>query len=120
MKIMAKNSSAILRETPHAPTTGNNHDNRSTQQNPSRQQSPSTQQKIEALAEMICAAGDQSTAALFVLMATIQHSNDPAAVANILKHFSFTRCGELNLYGMVDAQIATIESELLANSAALN
>ena len=27
---------------------------------------------------------------------------------------TFTRCGEANLYGMVDAQIATIEGELLA------
>ena len=100
---MSNNSSATLRETPHAPTLDNNHDN------------PSTQQKSETLAEMICAAGDQSAAALFVLMATIQHSDDPAALAHSLKHFSFTRCGELNLYGMVDAQIALIETELLAS-----
>jgi hypothetical protein len=103
MKIMSKNGSAILRETPHAPTLENNHDD------------ASTRQKLEALAEMICAAGDQSAAALFVLMATIQHSSEPAALAHSLKHFSFTRCGELNLYGMVDAQIALIESELLAS-----
>jgi hypothetical protein len=113
MKIMAKNSSASLGERPHVPTPDNNHYDTSTQH-------LSTQQKVEALAEMICGAGDQSAAALFVLMATIQHSTDPAAVANSLKHFSFTRCGELNLYGMVDAQIATIESELFASSTPLN
>ena len=28
------------------------------------------------------------------------------------KHFAFTRCGELNVYGIVDAQIAAIEGEL--------
>jgi hypothetical protein len=78
MKIMAKNSSASLRQTPHVPTLDNNHNNPSTQ-HPSMQ-SLSTQQKIEALAEMICAAGDQSAAALFVLMATIQQSSDPMAL----------------------------------------
>ena len=36
--------------------------------------------------------------------------------ANTAKHFAFTRCGELNLYGMVDAQIAVLESELLADN----
>ena len=103
---MSHNSSATLREIPHAPKLENNHDNPSTRD-------LSTRQKSEALAEMICAAGDQSAAALFVLMATIQDSSEPAALAHSLKHFSFTRCGELNLYGMVDAQIALIESELL-------
>jgi hypothetical protein len=29
-----------------------------------------------------------------------------------------TRCGELNCYGMVDAQIASIESELLSSTIA--
>jgi hypothetical protein len=28
------------------------------------------------------------------------------------KHVAFGRCGELNLFGIVDAQIAAIESEL--------
>lgn len=71
--------------------------------------------KIEALAEIICGAGNQSAAALFVLMGTLQNSTDPKALANAAKHFAFTRCGELNVYGMVDAQIAVVKDELLDN-----
>ncbi len=78
------------------------------------QQTPRT---IEALAEIICRTGDESAAALFVLMGTLQNSEDPTVVANTVKHFAFTRCGELNVYGMVDAQIAVIKSELLTNTA---
>ena len=72
-------------------------------------------EKIEALAELICGGGDQSAAALFVLMGMLQNSTDPKALANTAKHFAFTRCGELNVFGMVDAQIAMLEGELLAN-----
>jgi hypothetical protein len=68
--------------------------------------------KIEALAEIICGAGNKSAAALFVLMGTLQNSNEPEALANTVKHFAFTRCGELNVFGMVDAQIAVVESQL--------
>ena len=50
---------------------------------------------------------------MFVLMGTLQNSADPEAVANTAKHFAFTRCGELNLFGMVDAQIAAVEGKLL-------
>jgi len=46
----------------------------------------SSRRKIEALAEIICGAGDQSAAALFVLMGTMQISNEPAALANTVKH----------------------------------
>jgi len=70
--------------------------------------------KIEALAEIICSAGDESAGALFVLMGLLQNSTDPKVLANTIKHFAFTRCGELNLFGMVDAQIAAVESELLS------
>jgi len=75
----------------------------------------SGRRKVEALAEIICGAGDQSAVALFVLMGTMQNSNDPEALANTVKHFAFTRCGELNVFGMVDAQIAIVEGELLAH-----
>ena len=75
----------------------------------------SGREKIEALAEIICGAGDRSAAALFALMGTMQNSTDPAALANMVKHFAFTRCGELNVFGMVDAQIAVVASELLAH-----
>ena len=51
---------------------------------------------------------------LLVLMATIENSSHPKALANAAKHLAFTRCGELNLYGVIEAQIATIENELLA------
>ena len=73
----------------------------------------SSEEKIAALAEMICRAGDEPSAALLVLMATLENSTHSKALANTAKHVVFTRCGELNLYGIVDAQIAVIEGELL-------
>jgi len=79
----------------------------------------SNEEKIEALMEMICRAGDEPgtrAAALLVLMATVENSSHPKALANTAKHLAFTRCGELNLYGMVDAQIALAEAELLAGN----
>ena len=75
-------------------------------------------EKLEQLAEMIFQAGDQPetrAAALLVLMSTLENSENPRVLANHLKHLAFTRCGELNCYGMVDAQIAAIETELLNN-----
>jgi hypothetical protein len=71
--------------------------------------------KIEALAELICRAGDEpetKSAALLILMAALEDATDPKALANSAKHFAFTRCGELNVYGMVDDQIAALEAEL--------
>ena len=75
---------------------------------------PTSEEKIEALAEIICRAGDESSAALLVLLATLENAPHPKALANAAKHFALTRCSALNLYGMVDAQIAALESELLA------
>ena len=72
----------------------------------------STREKIEALTMIICGAGDEPAAALFVLMGTLQNSTEPEALANTAKHFAFTHCGERNLYGMVDAQLAVVEGEL--------
>jgi hypothetical protein len=69
------------------------------------------------LAEMICRAGDEpatKSAALVVLMASLEHAPHPRALANMAKHLAFTRCGELNCCGMVDAQIAVLEGELLS------
>jgi hypothetical protein len=74
----------------------------------------SYEEKIEALAELICCAGDQSAAALFVLMGTLENSVHAKALANTVKHFAFARCAESNLYGIVDAQLALVESELLS------
>ena len=73
----------------------------------------STDDKIKALAEIICRAGHEPAAALFVLMGTLENSTDPETFANTAKHFAFTRCAELNLYGIVDAQIAVLERDLL-------
>jgi len=81
----------------------------------------SDEDKLERLAEMISQAGDQAesrAAALLVLMSTLENSTQPKVLANYVKHFAFTRCGELNCYGMVDTQIAAIESELLASTIA--
>ena len=72
-------------------------------------------EKIKALAEIICGASDQSAAALFVLMGRLQNSTDPKAHANTAKHLAFTRCGEFNFRGMVDAQLAIVEDELLTD-----
>jgi len=69
----------------------------------------STRQTIEALVEIICGAGDEPAAALFVLMGTLQNSTEPEALANAAKHVAFTQCGERNVYGMVDAQLAVVE-----------
>ncbi len=74
----------------------------------------SRQEKIEALAEIICRANDQSAAALVVLMRTLEKSTHAKLLANKAKLFAFTHCAESNLLGMVDTQIAVIEGELLA------
>ena len=76
----------------------------------------STGEKLERLAAMIWQAGSQPetrSAALLVLMSTLENSTEPKVLANHVKHIAFTRCGELNCFGMVDAQIAAIETELL-------
>lgn len=74
----------------------------------------SSEEKIEALTELICRAGDEPSAALLVLVALLENSGHPKALANTAKHFAFTRCGESNLHGMVDAQIASLEGKLFA------
>ena len=75
-----------------------------------------SREKIEALAEIICAGGDESAAALLVLMGKLQNATEPKVLAHTVKHFAFTRCGELNVNGMVDAQIEVVESELFAGN----
>ena len=82
---------------------------------PDANEDDSNKERVEALAEIICRTSD-AAAALFVLMGTLEHSRDPKLLANTAKHFAFTRCGESNLFGMVDAQLAVVESELLATN----
>ena len=77
----------------------------------------SSEDKVEALTDLICSAGEQSAAALLVLMATLENATDPNALANAAKHLAFTRCGELNVDSMVEAQIARFEHKLLEDHA---
>jgi hypothetical protein len=77
----------------------------------------SSGEKVEALVEMICRAGNEpetKSAAMLVLMATLENSTHPKAVANTAKHLALTRCDELNLYGIVETQVAIVERELFA------
>jgi len=74
----------------------------------------SNREKIEALAEMICNGGEEASAALFVLMGALQNSTEPKALAHVVKYFAFTRCGELNVFGMVDSHMAVLEREWFA------
>jgi hypothetical protein len=76
----------------------------------------SSEEKLEALTDLICRAGEEPSAVLLVLLSTLENSTHPKALANTAKHLAFTRCGELNVHGMVDAQIATLEGELLLAS----
>lgn len=74
--------------------------------------------RVRALADIICRHGDEPetrSAALLVLMSAIEDSAYPKSLANTAKHLAFARCGELNLYGMVEAQVATVEDELFSN-----
>jgi hypothetical protein len=85
--------------------------------------SSSDEEKIAALTELICRAGDEAgtkSAALLVLMSTVENASHPKALANLAKHHAFTRCSELNLNGMVEAQIAILESELFADNSLLS
>lgn len=75
-----------------------------------------TEEKIKALAEIICRGGDEPTAALFVLMGTLENSSDPEALAYSAKQVAFSRCVEWNVCGMADAQIAVLEAKLLASN----
>ena len=84
---------------------------------PDAEQEDSTARKIEALAEIICRAGDEPTVALFILMETLESSTHPKVLASRAKHVAFSRCGELHVYEMVDAQLAVVEGELLASDA---
>ena len=80
--------------------------------------SSTNEEKVAALAEMICRVGDEAgtkSAALLVLMSTLENATHPKALANLVKQLAFARCGELNHNGMVEAQVALFESELLAD-----
>jgi len=76
----------------------------------------SSYEKLTALTEMICRAGDEpatKSAALLVLLDTLENATHSKAFSNMAKHLAFTRCAELNVYGMVDTQIEVFENQLL-------
>ena len=83
---------------------------------PVRIEDESSLRKVEALAEIISRSGDEPTAALFILMETLENSTDPKVSASRAKHVAFSRCGELHVYEMIDAQLAELEGELLATN----
>jgi len=76
----------------------------------------SGEEKIETLTNLICRAGDEASVALLVLLSTIEDSTHPKALANTAKRIAFTRCGELNVFEVIDSQIALLEEKLLANN----
>ena len=87
-------------------------------QTPDTREQDLSDKRVRALADIICRDGNEpetKSAALLVLMSSIEDSAYPKSLANTAKHLAFARCGELNLYGMVEAQVATVEHELLAN-----
>jgi hypothetical protein len=76
-------------------------------------------EKVQILADMICRAGDEpaiKSAALLVPMATLQTAPDLKELASSAKRVAFIHCGDLDVYGIVDAHIPVLESELLASS----
>ena len=74
----------------------------------------SNEEKLEALADIICSAGEESSAALLVLMAMVEGSTQPRELAHTTKHIAFTRCGEFNSFGIVDDQVALVQNKLFA------
>ena len=80
----------------------------------------SNEAKVDILSDLICRPGDEpatKSAALLVLMATLENSTESKALANQAKLFAFARCGDLNLHGIVDTQAALLETELFAGAA---
>lgn len=93
------------------------------EETPETTEDDSSEEKIEALTELICRVDDEprtKAAALLVLMATIENSAHPKALANLAKQCAFTWCAEMNLYGIVDAQVEMMERELLADNSQLS
>ena len=79
----------------------------------------SSETKIDILSDLICRPGDEpatKSAALLVLMSTLEHSTESKELANQAKHFAFARCGDLNLHGIVDTQAAMLETVLFAGN----
>ena len=82
----------------------------------------SAEHRVEALAEMICHGDDHDTraTALLVPLAALESADDPKSLAKTAKHCAFTRCGEMNVFGMVDVQIAMLVRELFMPNSRLS
>ncbi len=75
--------------------------------------------KIEMLVDLICRSGDEpetKSAALLVLVSTLERSTEPTALANKAKHLAFAHYDDLTVDDVIDAQIATVEAELFAGN----
>lgn len=103
-------------EAPHADKVESGTKNSEVGPTDDPQEQPPSRDKLEVLADIICGAGEESAGALLVLMGQMEKSSYPEAIVHTVKHFAFTRCGELNLRGMVDTQIEMLESELFGSS----
>lgn len=82
----------------------------------------STDEKVEALVKMICQGDDHDTraAALLVLLAEVENSDDLQSLAKTAKHCAFSQCAAMNVYGMVDVQVAMLERELFTHDSRLS
>ena len=80
----------------------------------------SSEDNIELLTQIISRSSNGAAAALFVMMGTLENSTHPKLLANAAKHFAFTRCAGANPFGIVDAQIAVVEGELLGSNTRTN
>jgi hypothetical protein len=52
----------------------------------------SSKEKVETLIDLICRGGAEPSAALLVLLATLENSTHSKALANTAKHLAFSRC----------------------------
>ena len=87
-------------------------------QSPKTSEDHSGEDKIEASTEILCRPEDEletKSAALLVLMATLENSTHRRHSRTRRNILPLLACGELNLHGMVDSQIAVLEGELLAS-----
>ena len=60
---------------------------------------------------------DTKSAGLMVLMAALEESPHPKALANTAKHPAFNHCAERNLCSMVDAEVRGLEACLITGTA---
>ena len=75
--------------------------------------------KLSVLIDIICRSGDEpktKSAALLVLMAIIEKSTYPAALASAAKCGAYMRCADPNLHSFDDDQVEMLARRLLAEN----